>query len=277
MKAANKGWTGLALWLCLFCAGAWHSSLAAPGDVDLSFDAGSGVNGTVNAVVLQSDGKVLVGGDFTTVRGAFRNGIARLNADGSVDGTLDPGTGANGSVSCLALQADGKVLVGGAFGTVNGVSRSCIARLNADRSVDNTFNPGTGVNGSVNSLVLQPDGKVLVGGGFTDINGVSRNYIARLHPDGSVDSAFNPGTGANDTVCPVVLQPDGRVLIGGWFGSLDGVSRNHIARLNTDGSVDGTFNPGTGADSIVYSLALQPDGKVLAGGGVHQLQQPAPQ
>ena len=250
----------------------FHSRGAA-GDVDLSFDPGSGVNGPVNAVLVQPDGKVIIGGNFTTVKGLARPGIiARLNADGSGDVTFDAGAGPNNdvpynnSVSSLALQSDGKVLIGGYFTTVNGTNRNGIARLNANGSLDTSFNPGTGVNGGVFSITLQPDGKVVIGGGFTTVNGTNLNRIARLNANGSLDSSFNPGTGANGSVFSIALQPDGKVVIGGAFYAVNGTFRNNIARLNANGSLDGGFNPGTGDYSDVRSVALQPDGKVLIGG-----------
>src|SRR5690606_41037369 len=100
------------------------------------------------------------------------------------------------------------------------------------------------------ALCLQPDGKVLIGGDFTSYNDISRNRIARLNVDGSIDSTFNPGIGANAPVFAITLQPDGKVLIGGRFNSYAGMSRNKIARLNVNGSLDTTFNPGSGADNV---------------------------
>ena len=270
MKAANKPWINLALWLCLFCAGAWHGALAAPrapGDADLSFDAGSGADGTVRALAVQPDGKVLMAGGFTIVGGVSRNRIARVNPDGSVDATFNPGTGADNDVYALGLQPDGKVLVAGGSVSMNHVLRTRIARLNTNGSVDTTFSSGTGADNDVYCLAPQSDGKVLVGGAFTTINAVSRNGIARLKADGSLDTTFNPGTGASLGVTCLALQSDGKVLVGGRFTSINGVLRNRLARLNASGGVDTVFNPGTGADNDVYSLVLQADGKVLVGGG----------
>ena len=139
-------------------------------------------------------------------------------------------------------------------------------------SNDPTFNvvdDGTnrdGANYAVLALALQPDGKLLIGGGFTAYNGTPRNHIARLNADGSLDASFNPGSGANFEVHALALQSDGKVLIGGTFTSYNGTPRNRIARLNADGSLDASFNPGTGADTSVRALALQPDGKLLIGG-----------
>jgi uncharacterized delta-60 repeat protein len=240
--------------------------LNAEGSLDASFNPGSGANFEFHALALQPDGKLLIGGTFTSYNGTSRNGIARLNADGSLDASFNPGTGANGLVLALALKPDGKLLIGGEFISYNGITRNRIARLNADGSLDASFNPGTGANSWVLALALQPDGKLLIAGYFTNYNDTPRNGIARLNADGSLDASFNPGTGANGLVLALALQPDGKVLIGGTFTSYNGTPRNRIARLNADGSLDASFNPGTGANSWVWALALQPDGKLLIGG-----------
>jgi uncharacterized delta-60 repeat protein len=240
--------------------------LNADGSLDTSFDPGTGANSWITTLAAQADGKVIIGGNFTTVDGVARIRIARLNADGSLDTGFDPGTGANAIVNTVTVQADGKVLVGGAFATMDGVARNRIARLNADGALDTGFDPGTGADHTVWSVVLQVDGKVLMGGDFTTVDGVGRNRIARLNGDGTLDVGFDPGTGASNQVQAVAVQPNGKVLIGGYFTSVDGTGRNRIARLNADGSLDTTFDPGTGADNAVRAVAVQPDGKVLVGG-----------
>jgi uncharacterized delta-60 repeat protein len=162
-------------------------------------------------------------------------GIARLNADGSLDSSFNPGTGVwYGAVYSVALQPDGKVLIGGNFTSVNGTNRNRVARLNANGSLDSSFNPGTGVSGQVLSIALQSDGKVLIGGLFTSVNGTNRNNIARLNANGSLDGSFNPGTGANGPVGSIALQPDGKVFIGGDFTTVNGVVRPRVARLYGD-------------------------------------------
>jgi uncharacterized delta-60 repeat protein len=244
---------------------------AAPGDLDTSFDAGSSLNNSPYAIAIQPDGKLLIGGDFTTVAGLMRNRIARLNTDGTGDLSFAPSGGANGHVRVIALQGDGKMLVGGGFTAIDGQPRNRIARLNADGTLDPSFNPGTGANDYIFSVAVQSDGKLLVGGYFTSINGMARNRIARLNADGTVDAGFNPGSGFDSYVYSVLLQPDGRVVVGGWFFSYNGVSRNGIARLNSNGTLDSTFNPGTGSNGYVEVAALQPDGRILIGGYFSQV------
>jgi uncharacterized delta-60 repeat protein len=237
-------------------------AFAAPGDLDPSFDAGSAVDGDVRAMVVQPDGKILIGGEFRTVKGFVKSGIARLNVDGSNDTSFNAITGPTdvysfgyGYVQAIALQPDGKVLIGGPFDYVNGVSRTNIARLNADGTLDTSFDPGNGTYGSVNTFALQSDGKALIGGNFTKVNGVTRNYIARLNADGHLDTTFNPGSAAVGDVRALAVQQDGKVI----FGSYD-----RIGRLNSNGSRDTTFSATV---SGIYTIALQPDGKLLIGGG----------
>ncbi|MEY3470703.1 MAG: hypothetical protein RLZZ223_53, partial [Candidatus Parcubacteria bacterium] len=133
-------------------------------------------------------------------------------------------------------------------------------------SRDTSFNIGTGFNNWVYSLALQSDGKILVGGDFTSYQGVGANYIIRLNSDGSRDTSFNLGTGFNDSIASLALQSDGKILVGGWFSNYNGDTVNRIVRLNSNGSIDSSFNIGTGFNGSVYSLALQSDGKILVGG-----------
>ncbi|WP_375437797.1 T9SS type A sorting domain-containing protein [uncultured Hymenobacter sp.] len=238
------------------------------------FNVGTGFNDSsigVRAIAVQSNGKVLVGGHFSTYNGVTHNHIVRLNTDGSLDSTLRTGTGFNDNVIAMAVLPDDKVLVGGFFTRYNNTPCSRIARLNPDGSLDPTFNAGSIIdNGGVLTLAVQSDGKILVGGFFNTTDGTSPNRIARLNTNGSLDPTFNVGTGFNFGVRALALQPDGHVLVGGFFTRYNGDTCNYIARLNTFGSLDTTFSAssrrGRGFDTSVYGLALQPDGKVLAGG-----------
>jgi len=144
-------------------------ALAAPGDLDVSFDAGSGLDLPVHAMVVQPDGKIIIGGEFRTVKGRVRNRIARLNSDGSDDASfntaLDAAQPYYMSVGTVVLQPDGRILIGGGFETVSGAGRTNFARLNPDGTLDNTFNPvllsGT-YAGGVGFIALQSDGKMVI-------------------------------------------------------------------------------------------------------------------
>ncbi|MBI4945906.1 MAG: T9SS type A sorting domain-containing protein [Bacteroidetes bacterium] len=230
------------------------------------------------ASAIQPDGKIIIGGNnlFTTYNGTSRNRIARINTDGSLDATFDPGSGVNsgaaltGFVFASAIQSDGKIIIGGDFSSYNGTARTRIARLNADGSLDATFNPGTGANLDINAIQIQPDGQIIIVGGFTAYNGTAINRIARLNTDGSIDASFNIGTGANGKISTAVLQPDGKIIIGSSnpsFTDYNGTARNRFARINSDGSIDASCDPGTGASSNIFTTIQQPDGRIIIGGG----------
>ncbi len=250
--------------------GAPYSGIArlhTDGSLDASFNPGSGANGPVLQTALQPDGKVMVAGGFTTVNGLSRNYIARLKPNGSLDPNFDPATGANNWVNCMAIDSNGNIVIGGSFTSFNGVSQNRIARLHPDGSIDMGFNPGLGANAAVESIAIQGgSGLMIIGGAFTSYNGIPQGHISRINPDGSLDQNFNFGIGLNYIVSTTVLQPDDKVLIGGSFTNYNGTSRNYIARLNADGSLDATFNPGTGTNYEINSIALQTDGKILIGG-----------
>ncbi len=248
--------------------------LNADGTVDTDFNPRAGGDGSyapwVSSLAVQADGRILAGGNYTTLGGQYRGRIGRLNFDGTVDASFSPW--ANASVSCLAVQADGKILVGGGFSELSGQSRSCIGRLSTDGTVDASFNPGADF--PVHCFALQADGRILVGGGFSELGGQRRGCIGRLNVDGTVDTSFNPEAGGYESFAPRVdvltVQADGNILVGGWFATLSGQCRTNIGRLNADGTVDASFNPGV-EDSFfmsprVGSLAVQSDGKILVGG-----------
>jgi uncharacterized delta-60 repeat protein len=241
--------------------------LNSDGSLDTSFNIGSGFNGQVNSTPFQADGKIIVGGNFTSFNGVSRNRIARLNNDGTLDTTFNPGLGFNDDVWTTSIQADGKIIVGGFFSSFNGISKKSIARLNVDGSLDSGFNVGTGFNNVVNASAIQADGKILAGGNFNTYNGNTANFLVRLNINGSLDLSFgNVSTGFNAGVGHISIQNDNKLILTGYFSSYDGFSRNKIARLNNDGSIDTTFNCGAGFNNFVLCNAIQPDGKILVGG-----------
>src|SRR6266571_8097093 len=174
---------------------------AQPASLDTSFDVGPASISSISAIGIQSNGRILIGGSFTSVNGYVRNGIARLNADGSLDTNFSPSSGVAGgfsvAVGSLAVQTNGQVIIGGTFSSVNGVGRSGIALLNSDGSFDTNFNSGTGIGYgyTVYAVSVQPNGQPIIAGNFFDVNGVPRYGVARLNNDGSVDKSFDPGSG----------------------------------------------------------------------------------
>ena len=237
------------------------------GSVDNTFHSNDGFNGSVKSIVIQSDGKILVGGNFTSYNESYSNRIIRLNPDGSQDGSFSIGDGFNGSVLCITIQPNGKILVGGDFEGYNGDGYNKIIRLNPDGSVDNSFIHGSWFNSTVYSIVIQPDWKIIVGGDFTYYNEVNYNCIIRLNYDATIDTSFVIGGGFNSTVYSIVIQSDGKIVVGGHFTYYNGISYNNIIRLNPDGSQDGSFSIGDGFNNKVNSIVIQSDGKILVGGG----------
>src|SRR5450432_3679458 len=247
MKKVWKLLTMTAMLLVLIAAAA-HGQSALDG-----FDPNA--NGTVWVVVVQPDGKILIGGDFTTLSSnggaaVTRNHIARLNPDGTLDTNFNPN--ASGEVDAISVQADGKVLVGGQFNgatSIGGQTRNYIARLDATTGLADSFNPNANIG--VLAIAVQVDGKILVGGDFLSISGGNsiggqpRNYIARLDPTTGLADSFNPN--ANNTVRTLVVQADGKILAGGAFGfgthTIGGQPRNFIARLDPTTGLADSFNP----------------------------------
>lgn len=283
----------------------------------------------ISEIVIQDDGQILVGGNFTSYQGIPRKGIARLHPDGQLDTAFDLGSGlyiAQGppgtpllkpSVQTIAVQPDGKILVGGVFDSVgtheyqnlvrllpngavdtdfgwleSGVSISRIAlqadgrilvlggsgpsylfRLHADGSYDTSFSTGTGFGGisSPSCIRVQEDGRILVGGLFQSYNGVQRSGLIRLHPNGEVDDSFAIGNGTNAAVETIDLYPNGDILVGGRFTSINGVAKTSFARVFPNGEVDLSFDAGTGAvmdgsTSRIHDVCIMSDGRICVSG-----------
>src|SRR5438132_1554942 len=248
-----------------------RAAAPTPGQLDTTFVPAPGTNDTVNVVIPQPDGKVIAAGRFTFANGVPRNRIARFNFDGSLDTGFDPGTGADGEITAIVIQPDGRILIGGTFIGYNGFARGGVARVLGNGALDPSFDSGVGTGGNVFALALQHNGQIVLGGRFVQYSGINRNFIARVFSDGSLDFGFNPTP--NDWIQSLAVEPDDRILVGGFFTGINGFGRNSIARLNTNGSVDLTFDPGAGCvgsltndATQVRSIALQQFGRLLAGG-----------
>jgi uncharacterized delta-60 repeat protein len=234
------------------------------------YDVGTGFNADPEIIKQQADGKIIVGGYYTTYNGVSANRIIRLNTDMSIDTTFDYGTGFNAEVNSVAIQSDGKILVAGNFTQYNGTSRNRIIRLETNGSIDTTFSIGTGFSASVWVMTIQPDGKILVGGDFTSYSGSSRSKIVRLNTNGTIDTTFtSPGT-INNTIFDIGVQPDNKIIITGFFTSISAVTNNRIARLSSTGVIDNTFVTG-GLNAGGYVVLCEADGKIVVGGDFTQV------
>jgi uncharacterized delta-60 repeat protein len=241
------------------------------GTIDVNFklaDFGDGSRIVYTAVeqilpnVLDQD-KTLVGGLFgvtPTASGEAGTGpaqnIQRLNSNGELDTSFNPGHGANNYVTSIVPESNGSIYVGGLFDHFNKLERHHVVRLNVDGSLDDTFSSSLNIDDSVLNIADQidpatglPNGQILVVGTFNRVNQTNTAKIARLNHDGSLDTSFNPVIGTR--VLTVVCQPDGKIIIGGAFNSVNGTPVQNIARLNQDGSLDSTF---------VASVSVNPPG-----------------
>ena len=257
----------------IITAAAGFAAFAAESDLDTSYTpsvtiASGGL--TIFSVVAQTDGKSVIGGTFTSVNGQPRTRIARLNADGTLDGTFSSTLAPNGTIFDMKIQSDGKIIAVGNFTTVNGTAHLRIVRINTDGTVDATFNSAVGADNQVLCIALQSDGKILIGGDFLNFGATAQKYIARLNTDGTLDTTFVPANivpaTASGVVYVIAPLPDGTIYFGGGFSSVGGSARNFIARLTATGANDAAFNPGTGPNSFINSILPLPSGQVMVGG-----------
>lgn len=252
---------------------------ARAGSVDLSFDPGTGTGpypGAIYNLLLQPDGKMLISGYFQSFNGTPTPSFGRLNADGSVDQAFNSGVihsfGTSLVVLNMALQPDGKILINGKLMEDGRDTKYLgMVRLEADGSVDPYFTTPTLQSGwSTLTMAVQPDGKILVGGRFSTVNGVTRPHLARLYPDGELDESFVPPyfyVGDDFDVMSLGVQRNGQIIVGGDIYQ-QGYTSYGLMRLNPDGSLDRKFSANVWADGIVFQVCVQPDDKILVGRGV---------
>lgn len=245
------------------------------GSLNPEFAVGSLVYSAIGkpALSLQTDDKIIVAGSFDHYDNMLTRGLIRFNSDGSEDTSLDTGSGFklgndSGLVRAAAIQSDGKIILGGSFRDYNGSAVINMIRINSNGSIDNTFTNGSQANldYNVHKVLIQPDGKILIAGsGYSSWN---TDKIIRFNSDSTLDVSFSM-TVFNGTVEAIMLQPDGKIILGGKFTTCNTLPAPHIIRLNPDGTIDTTFNTGTGfsnSSDYVNCLALQQDGKIIAGG-----------
>lgn len=243
--------------------------LNADGSMDAGFRCvfGGSQFSKVNVILLTPNNGILVGGSFTSVNGTPCGGLCQLSSSGTTDSVFFGGVAGtlSSEVFSLAVQLDGKVVVGGSFTRVGGVYRTNLCRFN-NSFVDSTFVPDP--NGAVECVLVDRNSKILVGGWFSAIAGGRATNFARLNADGSLDSTFNAGV--NNRVSSAALQCDDSIIIAGAFNRVAGLACTNIGRLFDDGRGDSGFRPAviglSGSDfGSMFTLALQGDGRVLAG------------
>ena len=263
---------------------------ASDGTLDATATArfGTGFNDVASAIALQTDGKILVGGSFTSYNGTSVTSLVRLNANGSLDTAFSAslGSGFDGGITDLAVQSDGKIIAVGGFDTVNGIASRRIVRINSDGTVDAAFSTamGTGLGGGYacacaprpEKVVVQQDGKIVIGGDHNSFDGQSANGLVRLQANGALDSAFVANSTAilDYLAADIALQPDGKILVSGAVsGNNLSPTASSLVRFNADGTLDTAFNSAlnngagiSGFSDLAVAVALQADGKIVLGG-----------
>ena len=241
------------------------------------------INGTVRCLAKDQNGKILIAGSFTSIDGQTANKVARLLSSGLVD-TSFSATSVDNTILAVASDRNTNVLIGGHFNYVNGDSRYCLARLNGSGALQGTTNPD--LNFPVRAILPSDSGKIFIGGDFNTVQGSTRYGIARLNEDLTLDTAFtnsvdgtiytNGVTTGIASVYSLTHSATNRILLGGRFVKVDGVNRDRVAIINETNGVLETFQSTAGIDpvsdgqghdlTIVHSVAVQPDGKILVAG-----------
>jgi len=267
--------------------GAAHSKIVrfnADGTIDPTFVSPGYIDGEegITSIALQSDGKILLRGDFSSIGSSSKGGIARLNTDGSIDNSFETGIGMfnnatnpSAEYGKIAIAPDGKIVT--STMRYQGLPFNGYVRLEPNGAIDATFNVGQGTDRAVKgdlldgwinegSISFDANGKILIGYFAETFDDYFSPGYVRLNNDGSVDHSFNVGKAFKGKVLTLAKQPDGKILAGGVFSSYNATLSKRLARINTNGSIDPTFNIGAGFDYEVKAVVPQPDGKILVGG-----------
>jgi uncharacterized delta-60 repeat protein len=249
-------------------ASPYFTRLKPDGTIDESFNTGSGFNGKVYASYIQNDGKIIVGGSFTSYNGITCGRLIRLNSDGSYDAAFNTSIGATtGTIYEIASLPDGKIIIVGSFTKYNNATANRIACISPNGALDTSFLVGSAAAAVISNVKILPDGKILLSGNFTAFNGIQANRIVRLYSDGRVDASFTIGTGFDDDVSAMEVQPDGKIILGGKFTTYNGTAANRIIRIKEDGSVDSNFLSGSGFNSgAVQKIKTDSFGNIMVGG-----------
>lgn len=246
------------------------------GSLDTTFTPGTGPNTNISSIDVQSDGKILIAaGYLTTYNGSPVTSIARLNTNGTLDtsfvtSSFGGSQSSPANVYCVKVQsvsgAD-KILVGGVFSAYNGIIKNNILRLNLDGTLDTSFDAGNSISGNIMGIDINAAGNLLLLGGIANYSGNIVIGLVSTSANGTLDTTFNAGgTGATVSPSNMLQLPNGKIFITGTFSDYNGVVRKGAALIKADGTLDTTFDPGTGTNISVISSAISSDGGFLFGG-----------
>lgn len=235
---------------------------------DTSFNTGTGFNGNVRAIDIDSSGRVYVGGEFTAIDGSTFNRICRLNSDGTKDPTFVVGAGFNGVVRTIAVDNNGKIYVGGEFTDYDGSTLNRICRLNADGTQDTSFIVGTGFNDYVRRIKIDASNNAICGGNHTSYNGTACSRITKILEDGTLDTSFTQ-TPLDNIVYDLDIDQDKRIVATGVFTNVPGGVSQSIIRLSDKGITDSDFiaasTPGM-PSGFNYAIKADSLNRIVVGG-----------
>ena len=264
----------------------YFGRLNSDGSPDPSFKMGNGPDRMVKAITVSANGKILIGGDFSNYNNEYAKGFARLNTDGTLDKTFDSGAGISFNnynvgypdIQTICINKAGSYFIGGHFNVYNHTGAGGMLLLNTDGAINPAFNTAgpTGAEDAVFAIATQQNTKILIAGDFIRYNGINRDKIARLNADGTLDNSFpvvlvqGNSKDSNAYIHKLLVQQDGKILIGGNFSNINGQPHPLLARLNSDGNLDNSFNARVSKlydynYSEISAIAQQPDGKILVG------------
>jgi uncharacterized delta-60 repeat protein len=265
----------------LFAGESFLRKLNTDGTIDPLFNPTFTAPQLRTNLLQQPDGKLIVssyrtGGDQQDVN--FDSVVARYNLEGTTDAGFTTLNAADSLIAAIALQPDNQIFVGGTLFIVGGQQRFGNFSLNPNGNLNAAFAPIVKDSATISDIALEPNGKIIIGGSFFEVNGIQRNNLARLNANGTVDTAFNPNVESLFADSPpyfsavrrVVRLADGKIVFGGRFYRVGGAVKRQIVRLNNDGSVDIGFN--LPANTVISAFQAQPlvvqtDGKIITNGG----------
>lgn len=197
--------------------------------------------------------------------------LVRLNEDGTFDPAFNYDAargrsyeGPNGFITSAFMQADGKIMIAGAFTRYHGQMTGPVVRLNADGSIDNTFNTGSGTDDRVSFVEPLKDGRYLIGGWFSKVDGKEAHRLAVLNANGSLYTAFNVGTGVdagpNGLLTAATQLKNGKILVAGFFDTFSGVKRSGTVILDEDGKISKGYNTTGALEGIITRMQNLPNG-----------------
>ena len=257
----------------------WKSWFLQGGIIDLGFFVNNSATPGVVTMARQTDGKVIICGNFTSWNGVSVNRVVRINLDGTLDSSFinNIGTGASDNIIVVGLQSDGKIILRASTQltdkmSFNGSAVNSLLRLNSDGTRDTIFDSNIGGIGADSDLgtvisAIQLDNKILVFGFHTSWNGILVSRLIRLNANGTIDNTFSCDVGSSG-INEILITPDSKVVLAGNLVTINSTTTNQVVRINLDGTLDNSFNlnMGTKANGTARAATLQSDGKIVVTG-----------